>query len=355
LILFPLIAALISFICAGVIAWDGWRRPKPDKIAWALAFAVFAVGAAAEVTGAAAGWSSTLVRIYYLTGPVLVVGYLALGELYLLAPRRVAAIGPGVALLVTAFAVTLVLGAPVDETRLAEDGWEALERGTALKVLAISINAGGTLILAGGALWTAWRFWRRRIFRHRMVGCLLIALGTLIVATGGTLTRLGAREYLYIAMAIGVAVIFAGYLEARRPEAAPAVAAPTAPSTGAVEIERPPGESRVALLPLPTTRPQTLHGDPAIAFIEQLVARDTAALRETLRIWSVDPVVTDRFTRPDAVRAWALRLRLSAAGQQAFDAHAVTEQLQLSELYHEVLAPGVADLDAEQQARGRAG
>ena len=194
MVVFPIIATLISLACAVVVARDAWRRPKPDKVAWAIAFAVFAVAAGAEVAGSLAGWTPLLVRAYYLAGAVLVVGYLALGELYLLAPRRVEAIGPGAALLVTALAVTVVLDAPIDPARLERDGWEAIERGPALIALAASINALGTLILVGGALVSAWRFWRRGIHRQRMIGCLLIAGGTLLVATGGTLTRFGHRE-----------------------------------------------------------------------------------------------------------------------------------------------------------------
>ena len=351
MILFPLVAALISLSCALVVARDGWHRPKPDKIAWAIAFAIFAVAAGSEVAGAALGWTPALVRLYYLTGAVLVVGYLALGELYLLAPRRVATIGPGAALLITAFAATLVLGAPIDSARMADDGWEALGRGTALTSLTIALNAGGTFVLAGGALWSAWRFWRRRIFRHRMIGCLLIAAGTLIVASGGTLTRLGHREYLYIAMSAGVAVIFAGYLQARRPE-------PSLAAAVAAQPDEAPRDGKMALVPLPSPRLRrdpALPADPAIIFLEELLPREASALRQTLRVWSVEPVVADHFTRAEAIRVWALRLRLSADGRRAFDAHAVPEQVQLAELYHEVLAPGVVAFEAEGQARGRVG
>jgi hypothetical protein len=361
---FPSAAAAISLACALVVAWDGWRRPRPDKAAWAVAFAVFAVAAGAEVAGSVAGWTPLLARVYYLTGATLVVGYLALGELYLLAPRRVAAVGPGAALLVTALAAAVVLDAPIDSVRLASDGWEALDRGPALTALAIGINAGGTAILVGGVLFSAWRFWRRGILRHRMIGCLLIAVGTLTVAAGGTLTRLGHREYLYVAMAAGVAVIFAGYLEARRADPTraaadrPAPAGPgavaTAPADGAN------GTGRGALVPLAAVRAARAapegDGDPAIAFLEtRFLPLDDGALAEAGRVWSVERREADRFGRDEARRVWALRLRLSPAGQAAFDAHGVAARLQLAELYHEVLAPGVAELEAERRPAGRSG
>jgi len=362
MIAFPAAAAAISLACALVVAWDGLRRPKPDKAAWTVAFALFAVAAGAEVVGSVAGWTPLLVRIYYLAGAVLVVGFLALGELYLLAPRRTANVGPGAALLVTALAVAVVQAAPVDEARLASDGWEALERGPAVKALAIGLNAGGTVVLVGGALFSAWRFWRRGIQRHRMIGCLLIALGTLVVASGGTLTRLGRPEYLYVAMAAGVAIIFAGYLEARRPDVARVGSA--VPASGAVSgngsapagpAGAPLANGRSAGLAMPVARagrPEEPDpaGDPAIAFLEgHLLGLTDADVMEAARVWSVEPRAATRFERDDARRVWALRLRLSPAGQAAFDALSVPARVQLAELYDEVLAPGVAALAEERR------
>src|SRR5262245_33478596 len=169
----PAIACLISLACALVIARDAWRRPRPDKLAWVVAFAVFAIAAGTEVAASLTEWTPTLARLYYLTGAVLIVGYLALGELYLLAGRHIARFAPGATLLVTAVAATVVFNASVDETRLADDGWKAIARGPALTALAISLNTAGTLVVIGGALYSAWRFRRSGTHRHRMIGCVL--------------------------------------------------------------------------------------------------------------------------------------------------------------------------------------
>ncbi|MDP9366843.1 MAG: hypothetical protein M3Q03_00970 [Chloroflexota bacterium] len=367
MVAFPAISALISLICALVIARDAMRRPRPDKAAWAIAFAVFAIAAGAEVVGSLAGWTTLLARVYYLTGAVLVVGYLALGELYLLVPRggRFAAIAPGATLLVTAVAAAVVWAAPVDAARLGPDGWEAIERGPGLIALAAGINSLGTAIIVGGLGVSAWRFWRQGIQRNRMIGCLLILVGTLVVAAGGTLTRFGHREYLYIAMAAGVAVIFAGYLQTRRPDTAGFVAtggardvaAPGAGEWAALVVEpqvavsadedASTGRSGIVPLPIPPARSRRTDGpgvapaDPGIAFLEErFLPLDDLAASEACRVWSVDRPAVDRFDRAEARRVWVLRQRLSSAGQAAFDGHPVPVQLQLAELYHEVLAPG---------------
>ncbi|HKG24535.1 MAG TPA: hypothetical protein VKB09_02755 [Thermomicrobiales bacterium] len=327
----PAAACLISLACALAIARDAVRRPRPDKLAWVVAFAVFTIAAGTEVVASFTEWTATLARVYYLTGAVLIVGYLALGELYLLAGPRIARFAPGVALLVTAISATIVFNASVDRARLAGDGWEAIERGTALKVLAISLNAGGTLVVVGGALYSAWHFRRLGIQRHRMIGCALIALGTLVAASGGTLTRLGHDEYLYIGIAAGVAIIFAGYLETRRPD--PALSAHVTPPAV------PNGRDKVVTLSVPRTNGHHREaGDPVIAFLEsQFLPLDDAALAEACRVWSAPRHDVDAFTRGEAHRIWALRLRLSPEGQSAFDAHTNPAKLQLAELYHDVL------------------
>jgi hypothetical protein len=274
----------------------------------------------------------------------LVVGYLALGELYLLAARQIARFAPGITLLITAAAITLVWSAPIDAERLATDGWEAIERGPALIALAVAINSLGTIILVGGALYSAWRFRRLGAYRHRMIGCVLIALGTLTVAAGGTLTRLGEREYLYIAMSIGVAIIFAGYLETRRPDERAVEVPPDQAVQPGVATMRPAARTngRVAS--------GAVSADPAIAYLEHvLLPLDDDTLSEACRVWSVPRPGADVFNREEARRVWALRLRLSPEAQAMFDAHSVPVKLQVAELYHDVLLPVQRSL-AEQGA-----
>ena len=321
MVVFPLAATVISSICAAVIGRDALRRPRPEMLAWTVAFVTFAVAAGAEAVAVAGEWTPLLVRVFYLAGAVLVVGYLGLGELYLLAPRRMAALKfvPGLAILVTALGATLVWAAPIDEALLSEDGWRAMERGPALVALVALCSGLGTLILVGGALWSAWRFRKLGIYRHRMVGCLLIAVGTLTVAAKGTLGRTGLPEDAFsIAMAVGVAIIFAGYLETRRdgrPPAADGRRPAQALGPWSANGGRPtPAGSTVAV----DQPPPAVSPDPAIRFIEErFLPLDDAALAELCRIWSVPRSAADAFGRDEARRVWALRLRLTPAGPVA--------------------------------------
>ena len=332
MVFFPILSALISALCAGLIARDALRKPRPDKVAWCVAFAIFAIAAASEAIGSLSEWTPTLVRIYYLTGAVLVVGFLALGELYLLAGRAIERFAPGVTVLATAFSAALVFNAPVDHAKLADDGWEALERSTILTITTITLNAGGTLVIVGGLLYSAWKFKRLGIYRNRMIGCVLIAAGTLIVAMGGTATRLGAREYFYVAMSIGVAVIFAGYLWTRRVEGAPLLNwRGLRPARQVADG----GRQRVTAASL---KPVQAIADPALRFIEsELLVLDDSALNLRCAEWSVPRDEHEVLRRDEAIAAWQLRLQLSEQGQKRFDTLTVPARRQITDLYRLVL------------------
>jgi hypothetical protein len=324
-VVFPILSAAIAALCAIVIGRDALRRPRPDKIAWLVAFIMFALAAGADAAGRELGWTEWLARLYYATGPALVVAFLAIGELYLLFPHRMGRFAPGAAILLTAVWGTLVLGAPIDQSRLAEEGWEAIDRAGALKAMSLTINILGTLIIVGGLLWSVWRFSRTGAQRNRMIGCSLIVAGTLAVAMGGTLTRLGHYEYLYIAMSVGIGLIFGGVLWTRRPERA--AHAPSAVSPEAVVP--------ASLGAAPVAEPQLVE---ELAFlVEKVLPGTPEEVRDICAAWSVQAEDGPAMSRRDARQAWRLRKHLPAAAQERFDALPVPERRAVIELAAEVL------------------
>jgi hypothetical protein len=325
-VIFPILSTGISLMCAAVIGRDAIRRPRPDKVIWAIAFLMFALAAGADAAGRELGWSMWLAKLYYATGPALVVMYLAIGELYLLFPARMKRFGIGATMIATAFWLSLVIGAPVDESRLTADGWEAIDRDGFMTVVTIIINSVSTLIIVGGTGYSVWNFARKGIMRNRMIGCALILLGTLSVAAGGSLTRLGHYEYLYIAMSIGIALIFLGVLSTRRPDR-------VAPHSGrASEDSRPQTPAALDVEPYPD------HAEPALAFVEHLLRQETDEVTRICTEWSVPAHQDDAFSRGDARSAWAFRLTLPEESRRRFDALPVPVRRQLTTLYTEVLA-----------------
>ena len=157
-------------------------------------------------------------RIYYLAGGVLAVGFLGLGATWLHARRELALVVTG-AVVATAIAAAIgVLGAGVDAAQLAHGGLrpppnDALT-GLAF-IYAIALNTFGTLALLAGIV----RSLRRR---ERPAPTSSIGAGVLVVASSGTLTRLGDAYGLVLgAQLAGLVMIYAGFeLAAQRVPAA---------------------------------------------------------------------------------------------------------------------------------------
>ncbi len=336
MIAFPAMAAVIALACAGVVGWDAVRRPRPERAIWAIAFLTFAMAASVEVIGAASGWTPALARLYYLCGAVLVVGILALGEVYLLLPGRVPDVVPGLTLLVATIAVTTVWSAPVTASRLAADGWRAIERGPFLMALSIAINAGGTVVLVGGALYSAFTLKSVAGGRPRAAGCLLIAAGATLVALGGTLTRFGRPEYLYIAMASGIAVIFAGVLLTHRS------IGPVTAMNVPLDRERSATQSvrRARLTSLPARRrlePTVFSAEEGLRYvIDVLLPLSDEAIADSCRRWSANPIDGDALSRAQARQAWSLRMRLPAETRARYDTLPLVVQAQLGELFDHI-------------------
>jgi len=223
-VFYALAATLISAAFA-VTLWMQYRaRPKPYLLAWAVALGTYAIAALTEVIGAAGGWTPLLFRTYYFFGAIVLVGVLALGTIYLLAPRF-SRIALWVLVVLVAIGLAGVLGAQLQtvklETHQVPNTDTIQVQGGLFNVLAILmailINIVGSVILIGGAVWSAYGAWRRGGASSRVLANVLIAAGAFIVASASSLTRVfHVYEVFYVGQAIGVLVMFGGFLAAQR-------------------------------------------------------------------------------------------------------------------------------------------
>lgn len=238
----PLSATVIAGAFAIVLLnrYFGTRR-RPHELMWAIAFLLFGVGAACQVfADVSGGWTPLLARTFYLTGAILNVGFLALGTVYLMLRRSVANIVTAITLAAVAYATFAVYTAPVNASALTQSSFvdykEFFSINVMPRILAAVFSGGGTIIVIGGALYSGIVFLRKRIMKERMVGVFLIALGTFLVALGGTIKgALRNDDYLYPTMVLGVLVMFVGYLQTVRPSPSPVERRPTVKAT---EFER---------------------------------------------------------------------------------------------------------------------
>ena len=214
----PLIAAVVGTAFAVVVGRQYLTRRKPYQATWALALAMFGVAAAFETVGQLAGWSDATYKGYYLFGGLLNVGWLGTGSLLLLVPPRVGRAAVMVMAVVSLICIVAVLASHTNSTLLKA---QVPPRGAidVSFVLPLITNLGGSLLLIGGAAWSAWRSARAGAPRNRVLGLAILAAGAFVVAGGHSYAQ---SKGVYIAQplseATGIIAMFGGFLvvEARR-------------------------------------------------------------------------------------------------------------------------------------------
>jgi hypothetical protein len=206
---------------------DRWlRRRRPQELAWTISLALFALGSGALWWGFGRGWSSGSFRVFYLAGAILNVPWLALGTAYLLWGEPAANRLRTWLVFASGLAVGVVLVAPMRGTVPTAE----LPEGRTLfgawpRVLAAVGSGTAALLIVGGAVWTTVQFRRRRDApTNRVVGNLLIALGTLVLSASGTVAgRLGKDRAFVVTLLVGITILFAGFLVSNGRQRRPAL------------------------------------------------------------------------------------------------------------------------------------
>ncbi|MBK5267854.1 MAG: hypothetical protein JJE47_10510 [Acidimicrobiia bacterium] len=198
-----------------VLLWRHWRR-KPQArylLWWTIGVALFGLGTLTEASTTIFGWSEPLFRSWYIAGALLGGAPLAQGTVYLLMKKRTADRLTVGMLTYAAIVAVFVLATPInlDEVephRLsgAVMGWQWVRLFSPL------LNTYALIFLVGGAGWSAWRYWRRSDRPKSLVtGNALIAVGALLPGIGGSFTRAGHVEVLYVTELLGLSLIWLGY------------------------------------------------------------------------------------------------------------------------------------------------
>ncbi|HEY77402.1 MAG TPA: hypothetical protein G4O00_14690 [Thermoflexia bacterium] len=221
--LLPFTSSVISFVFAGLVLRRYAARRGLHLLLWGIGLVFYAIGGFCEAYYGAFGWNPLIFRLWYLCGAILVAAWLGQGTVYLLANRRLAH-GLMVLLgLASAYAAVRVFTAQLDPSLMTTSVHTGSElSGHAIvtpgvRVLTPFFNLYGTVALVGGAAWSAWIFWRKRILLHRTIGNVLIAVGAMLPAFGGTFSRFGVPGALYIGEFLGAVLLFAGFIRATTP------------------------------------------------------------------------------------------------------------------------------------------
>ncbi|MDO8751112.1 MAG: hypothetical protein Q7K03_08220 [Dehalococcoidia bacterium] len=212
----PLATSVVSFLFALSMLDQFLERRRPYQLVWTIGLALYCLASLMQFVREAFQISEPVFRVWYFTGAMLVPAYLGMGTMYLVAWRK-AAHGLMIALaVVTAVGGVLVFTLPLEHDLATLSAEEVLTgRGyipVGLRLMTVALNVLGTLAFVGGALYSAWVFWRRRTMGYRLLSTTLIAVGGLASAAGGTLEGIGLPEPHALALLLGVIIMYIGFM-----------------------------------------------------------------------------------------------------------------------------------------------
>ena len=223
----PYLSTLVTFAFAAAVFNRYRQRGGLHLLFWAIGLLLYGLGTLAEVI-LGLTFNGFVLKLWYLTGAMLTAAWLGTGTVHLLVRKGNAAqILTGILVAVSVLALILVIAAPVnaasyDVTRpVSEQYKEILTRNGMVILLTILLNIYGTITLVGGAIYSAYLFWRKKILANRLYGNILIAAGALSPALGGTFLRIGMADFLYLSELIGAVLMYIGFVLATSAQAEP--------------------------------------------------------------------------------------------------------------------------------------
>ena len=216
----PIVTTLLAF----PFAFEIFRRYRahPDRLHllwWAIGIAVYGAGTLTEALTTLIGWREPVFRAWYISGALLGGAPLAQGTVYLMLKRRTAHALTVVLMATVLVASIAVLSSPIDYTQVeAHRLTGRVFAWPGVRLFSPFLNLYAVVFLIGGAILSALRYSARPEMRHRMWGNVLIAAGAILPGIGGTATRMGYTEVLYVTELIGLVLTWMGYrLNVRAP------------------------------------------------------------------------------------------------------------------------------------------
>lgn len=218
----PIFSTLITFIFAASVFNRYKVKHGKHLLYWGIGLVLYGIGTLTEVIMIFT-YNELALKLWYLCGAMLTAAWLGQGTINLLVRRKgIAAILNYILIIVSLLALVLVILAPVTPAAATYNTaqpasaqyQDILTRSGVIVLLTILLNIYGTFTLVGGAIYSAYIFWRKGVLFNRMVGNILIAVGAILPALGGTFLKMGLPDFLYLSEFLGVILMYIGFLQA---------------------------------------------------------------------------------------------------------------------------------------------
>jgi hypothetical protein len=218
----PYFSTLITFIFVIAVFRRYAYKKGTHLLFWGIGLVFYGLGTLMEVV-LAFSYNTLALKVWYLSGAMLTAAWLGQGTVFLLIRKRgVAPALAGLLAIVSLLAAGLILAAPVTQAAGSYQITEAISaqykdilvRSSLITLLTILLNIYGTITLVGGALYSAFLFWRKRVLVNRLIGNILIAGGALLPAMAGSFVKAGLVDFLYVSEFLGVVLMYIGFIQA---------------------------------------------------------------------------------------------------------------------------------------------
>lgn len=214
----PILTTLFSVFFLQKIIPHYLRKQSASYLFWwMLGVLTFGLGTLSESIHALWGWSEWNVKFWYIVGALLGGYPLAQGTVYLLMPKKVADASMIICTSVIIIASIIVVLSPIS----IPEGYDNRLTGRVLewawvRMVSPFINLYSLIFLLGGAIYSAAQYAKLGRNNPRFLGNIFIAIGALLPGIGGTFTRFGHVEVLFITELLGLVSIYIGYEMMRR-------------------------------------------------------------------------------------------------------------------------------------------
>lgn len=208
----PVLTTVVAALVAAAILGRYRARGGTHLLWWGAGMICYGAGTLTESLTTLFGWHAPVFRLWYITGALLGGAPLAQGTVYLLLSRRTAHRLTAVLITLILAASTAVLLSPIDLSRV--EPYRLTGRVFAwqwVRAFSPFINLYSATFLIGGAVLSAVRYARQLQSRRRALGNVAIAVGALLPGIGGSFTRFGHTEVLYVTEFLGLLAIYLGY------------------------------------------------------------------------------------------------------------------------------------------------
>lgn len=225
--------AVVPFASALILAfltYDLYRRYQAHKgthrhlLFWAIGLGMFGLASLCdgilELT-----WSEGAFIGWYLFGAILNAAWIGQGTLFLLVRKRWVYVSAMILAMLSIVTGILLLSTPLNAAAyhvgvpIAEQYAAILPVGAPIRFATPIFNIYGTILIVGGALYSSYLFYRKRILPNRVLGNVLIAAGSLAIAFAGVLNRFGLGQFHSFTQLFFSILMYYGFVMASKPAA----------------------------------------------------------------------------------------------------------------------------------------